>query len=96
MKRQKMDKDKINPGAVITEVGNSEKAKKVSFRNFKPVTDYKKCIKCAKCWMNCPDIAFRQNQKGFFENIERFCKGCGICEKICPVKAIKMEEIKNE
>jgi len=89
----KQKKIKINPGAVITDVGNSANAKKVSFRNFKPVTDFKKCIKCGKCWTYCPDMAFKPNKKGYFENIERFCKGCGLCAKICPVKCIKMVEV---
>ena len=95
MKQQNKTKIKINKAAVITNVGNSEIAKKVSFRNFKPVTDFSKCTKCGRCWQYCPDIAFKQNDKGYFENIERFCKGCGICAKLCPVKCIKMVEVEK-
>jgi pyruvate ferredoxin oxidoreductase delta subunit len=88
-----MKNKKINPGAVIDTPGNSAIAKKVSYRNSGPVTDYKKCIKCAKCWMYCPDIAFRKNSQGFFENIEKYCKGCGLCARVCPQKCIKMVEV---
>lgn len=90
-----MEKNKrreMNPGMVITEAGNTGEAKKVSFRNFKPIIDYSKCIKCARCWMYCPDAAFRPRDDGHFENIEKFCKGCGICSKVCPAKCIKMED----
>jgi len=86
--------EKINPGAVISTPGNSRIAKKVSYRSLRPVTDYAKCIKCAKCWMYCPDIAFKKNAQGFFENIEEFCKGCGLCARVCPKKCIAMEVAK--
>ena len=84
---------KINPGAVIDAPGNSAEAKKVSYRNFKPVIDFSKCIKCAKCWMYCPAVAYRRNKEGFFECIERYCDGCGLCAHICPPKCIKMEVV---
>lgn len=85
---------KINPGAVIDTPGSTMQAKKVSFRNQKPITDYSKCIKCGKCWMNCPDMAFKPQKNGTFKNIERYCKGCGICANECPVKCIKMEVVR--
>lgn len=85
---------KINPGAIIDTPGSTEKLKGVTFRDFKPVTDYSKCTKCAKCWTYCPDMAFLQTKEGYFKNIDQNCKGCGICAKECPVKCIKMEETK--
>jgi pyruvate ferredoxin oxidoreductase delta subunit len=88
-------KFKINPGAVIDNPGSSKSSKKVSFRNYRPVTDYSKCIKCARCWMFCPDMAFKRNKEGFFENIEEYCKGCGLCSKVCPVKCISRQEVKQ-
>ena len=89
-----MDK-KINPGAIIDKPGNMKDAKKVSFTNEKPVTDYKKCIKCGRCWMFCPDMAFEQRKDGYFKNNLLFCKGCGICANVCPLKCIKMELIEK-
>ncbi len=89
------EKVKINPGAVIDKPGSSALAKKVSYRSFRPVIDYSKCIKCGKCWMFCPDMAFKQRKDKHFENIEAYCKGCGLCAKVCPVKCIKMVEVKE-
>jgi len=85
----------INPGAVIDNPGSSVEGRKVSFRNYKPVINYEKCIKCGRCWMFCPDIAYKRRQDGHFENIEAFCKGCGICARVCPQKCITMEEVKQ-
>ncbi len=86
----------INPGAIISKAGNSEMNKKLTFKNFKPVIDFSKCTKCKKCWLYCPDAAFKKNSEGFYECVERHCKGCGLCAKICPVKCINMVEVKNE
>jgi len=85
----------FNIGAIIDKPGNAREAKKVSFRNLKPVTDYSRCIKCGRCWMSCPDIAYEKNQDGTFKNLERYCKGCGICANVCPVKCIKMEVVEQ-
>ena len=91
----KNKKEKINPGAVISKPGSTAGAKKVSYRNFRPVIDYSKCTRCGRCWMFCPDIAFKQNKKGYFDNIEAYCKGCGLCAKVCPEKCIKMVEVRG-
>ncbi len=88
-------KQKINPGAVINNPGSTKEDLKVSFRNQMPVTDYSKCIKCGRCWMYCPDMAFEKNKDGTFKNLARFCKGCGICERVCPVKCIKMKGVEQ-
>ena len=61
-----------------------------NWKTFKPVIDEKKCIHCMKCVMYCPDICIpTKNNKRLKANLN-FCKGCGICSQICPVKAIKM------
>ncbi len=84
----------FNKGAVIKDPGSTRKYKTGSWRTFKPAIDQKKCIKCAKCWINCPDGAIKKNKDGTFEIDYDYCKGCLICEKECPVKAIshKVEE----
>jgi pyruvate ferredoxin oxidoreductase delta subunit len=91
----KPKKNKINIAGIITTPGSTAKTKSFSFRHQKPVTDFKKCIKCGMCWIYCPDMAFSKKQDGTFKNIEKFCKGCGICMKVCPVKCIKMEIVKR-
>ena len=86
-----MKKQKINPGAVIDEPGNSVNSKRGGFKTYKPIVDPKKCIKCGKCWMFCPDIAIKFDGKSVPVHEYEFCKGCGICAKVCPVNAIRME-----
>ncbi len=62
-----------------------------SWRTFMPVIDYARCIKCKMCWLHCPDSAYVIDKKGFPRTNFVFCKGCGICAAVCPVKCIKME-----
>jgi pyruvate ferredoxin oxidoreductase delta subunit len=78
----------INEGWTL-EAGSSLKNKTGNWSTFIPVIDKKKCIKCGKCVMNCPDICIEMKEKGLKINYE-FCKGCGICSNTCPVKGIKM------
>ncbi len=92
MKHEMSEKaKKLSIGAVIKEPGSTVKTKTGGWRTFKPVTDYKECIKCGKCWAVCPEAAYKQNKEGFFEVDLDYCKGCGICAKECPKKCIKME-----
>ncbi len=47
--------DVITRGAVITEPGNSVENKTGTWRVFKPVINYDKCIRCLICWQFCPE-----------------------------------------
>ena len=64
--------------------------KNAGWRNIRPVIDNTKCVGCLNCYLYCPDgVIFREGSK---INIDYdFCKGCGICAKICKPGAIKME-----
>ena len=62
-----------------------------SWRVFKPVIDYDKCIKCLLCWLHCPDSAYSIDNKGYPREDFYVCKGCLVCVKVCPVKCIKGE-----
>ena len=61
---------------------------KTSFaRTFRPVIDKNKCIDCKLCYVFCPDGAID------FDPIKvnyEYCKGCGICARMCGSKAISM------
>jgi len=83
----------MNEGAVIDKPGSSISNKTGGWRAMRPVIDYKKCINCGKCWLQCPAVAIF-SKKGKITIDYDFCKGCGICTFECPVKAIAM--IKEE
>ena len=76
-----------------------EAGKTGSWSSLKPVLDESKCIPaksgkmaCFKCWIYCPEACIK---KTIPPEIELdYCKGCGICEEECPVKAITMVEMR--
>ncbi|WP_244833910.1 ATP-binding protein [Clostridium sp. BJN0001] len=52
--------------------------------------DLDKCIKCDKCRQNCRFDAISAKNNGY--EVDAFaCEGCGVCELICPVKAISLK-----
>ena len=83
-------------GGLIDEPGSSKNFKTGDWRSFRPIWDKTICTQCMICPTQCPDFAIPTKGKG--NDIQRqetdfeFCKGCGICAQVCPVKCIKMEE----
>jgi len=50
------------------------------------------CTACALCALFCPEGVIARNDGSMVIDY-LYCKGCGICEVVCPVRnAIKMEE----
>ncbi|MCX7796119.1 MAG: 4Fe-4S binding protein [bacterium] len=79
-------------GIVILEAGNAQEYETGSWRTFRPVVDKSKCINCLFCWIYCPDTSIIVKDEKM-EGIDySHCKGCGICSKVCPAKAISMVE----
>ena len=76
----------------LREPGNSVRSGVSAWRILKPVWDMKKCIKCKKCWLVCPDAAIKWKGKPVWDG--RVCKGCLVCVGECPVNAIK--SVKNK
>ena len=79
-------------GFVVTEPGNASQYKTGDWRSQRPIIDKEKCNKCALCSIYCPEGCVEQTNEGYFEVNLFYCKGCGICAKECPRKAITMVE----
>jgi pyruvate ferredoxin oxidoreductase delta subunit len=91
MSKQKLKGWKELPiGGAVTEPGSSVNFNVQSWRTFRPEMDKKKCTKCGMCWILCPEGAVRRCKDGSYDIDLTYCKGCGICEKDCAVKAIVM------
>jgi pyruvate ferredoxin oxidoreductase delta subunit len=77
--------------AGLVEPASSLKVKTGDWKILKPVIDNKKCIKCFKCVVYCPDFCIAEKEGKITPDYD-YCKGCGVCAKVCPVKAIAMEK----
>ncbi len=64
--------------------------KNAGWRNIRPIVELEKCVGCLQCYLYCPDgVISKQGKKVTIDY--NFCKGCGICKKMCRFGAIKME-----
>lgn len=79
------------PPATIAWGASAREVETGLWRSKRPVLDDKKCISCLKCWLQCPDASIQTDAEGKVAGIDLFfCKGCGVCAEICPVRAISM------
>lgn len=65
------------------------------WRSVRPVIDPAQCTLCLNCYMYCPDgTVFKvRDGEGTCTAVAvdyDFCKGCGVCAKVCPVPCIAM------
>lgn len=84
--------EEIPVGAVVLEPGNAKEYKTGDWRSRRPVVDQRQCIKCAVCWIYCPDAAIQQTEEGYYLADLDYCKGCGICAQECLTGCITMVE----
>ncbi|ARM74731.1 4Fe-4S binding protein [Acidianus manzaensis] len=59
-----------------------------NWRVVRPVVNLDKCIGCKACYLWCPEATIIPGDKVSIDY--EYCKGCGICSNVCPVKAIQM------
>ncbi|CAB1254656.1 Pyruvate synthase subunit PorD [Ruminococcaceae bacterium BL-6] len=81
----------ITPGCSIFEGGTSELVNTGDWRTEKPILHADKCRQCLLCVPVCPDMSIpveADGKRGGFNYF--FCKGCGICARVCPFGAIEM------
>lgn len=77
-------------GGLIVDAGNSVLYKTGDWRSFRPIRNEEKCTDCLQCWIVCPDASIIV-EDGKVTGIDYdYCKGCGICSKVCPFDAIEM------
>ncbi|MEE0704792.1 MAG: 4Fe-4S binding protein [Adlercreutzia sp.] len=65
------------------------------WRSEKPLIDPVQCTLCLNCYMYCPDgTVFKvRDEEGVLTAVAidyDFCKGCGVCAKVCPADCIAM------
>ena len=59
----------------------------------KAILDSDECSSCKECMNSCRFNAITWNEKKDIPQINtRLCEGCGVCEYVCPNKAIKLEK----
>ncbi len=65
------------------------------WRSVRPVIDDARCTRCLSCYMYCPDgVVFKvRDDAGEVCALAidyDFCKGCGVCAKVCSAGCIAM------
>ena len=78
-------------GNIVTEPGNAAIYRTGDWRSQAPLHLPERCIKCAICYVFCPEGCVKQDEEGYFKANLYYCKGCGICAHECPTRAIKMQ-----
>lgn len=61
-----------------------------TWRTSTPKYNKEICIRCLRCWFSCPEGCIDRLEDDYEKWDYRYCKGCGICADVCPVKAIEM------
>jgi pyruvate ferredoxin oxidoreductase delta subunit len=59
------------------------------WRTKKPIIDEKACVQCMACYMSCPEGVIYKTENAVDIDYS-FCKGCGICAKVCKKRVISM------
>ncbi len=80
-------------GGVIPRGGTAAAVRTGAWRTTqRPVLDLQACIHCLRCWIWCPDASILLEGERVTGVDYEHCKGCGICEQVCPPKvhAIRM------
>ncbi len=81
----------------VSKSGTAGQFETGDWRTRRPEKDEKLCINCMFCYMYCPDCAIVKTADGKMDKIDyRYCKGCGVCVSVCPVKPVKALKMVSE
>jgi 2-oxoacid:acceptor oxidoreductase delta subunit (pyruvate/2-ketoisovalerate family) len=80
----------LEPGGTVDPAHASQPHTGAWRTGLKPSVDLASCVNCLLCWLHCPDSAVLLDGTTFEGFDFDFCKGCEICEEVCPVGAIAM------
>lgn len=79
------------PPATIAFGASAREVRTGLWRSMRPVLDGAKCVSCLRCWVQCPDGSIVTDGDAGVCGVDLFfCKGCGVCARICPTRAILM------
>jgi pyruvate ferredoxin oxidoreductase gamma subunit len=67
--------------------GTSRRFETGDWRQERPRLDLNACVHCMLCWLYCPDSSIVARDGRIAEIDLTHCKGCGICEQVCPPRA---------
>jgi len=79
-------------GAIIKDVPTSPAFKTGEWRIKRPFFYPERCKHDLLCWLYCPDSAVVVKNGRVVDFDMEYCKGCGICVKVCPHEALEMKE----
>ena len=79
-------------GCALLARGKAKPYKPGTLPELIPVWDKNLCVRCALCYIYCPDAAISRLDDGFFGVDKNLCTGCGICHRECWFGAVSMQE----
>lgn len=82
--------NELEPGGTVLPAQAAQPHTGLWRTGVKPSVDLTSCVNCLLCWLHCPDSAILLDGTTFQGFDFDFCKGCEICEQVCPVDAITM------
>ncbi len=87
------DADVDAPNLSLLLGGDLVEEKRVSVSE-KAFIDQELCEKCGKCYESCVFDSIEKLNGGYVV-VSMYCEGCGVCEAVCPVGAVKIEPVEN-